>query len=100
MVPTFAASLPGIPAMTEGIKRWTRSTRAGRSAPATSPGSGEHREPAFHADDQSKPGTPLVGPGPFGVSSRQILGYVLGSPYLVLTNPVIQPLIEDQRWPR
>src|SRR3954465_7578639 len=26
MVPTFAASLPGIPAMTEGIKRWTQST--------------------------------------------------------------------------
>src|SRR4051812_18630484 len=26
MVPTFAASLPGIPAMAEGNKRWTRST--------------------------------------------------------------------------
>ena len=26
MVPTFAASLPGILATTEGIKRWTRST--------------------------------------------------------------------------
>jgi hypothetical protein len=31
MVPTFAASLPGILATTEGIKRWTRSTRSRES---------------------------------------------------------------------
>src|ERR671929_2430788 len=30
MVPTFAAPLPGILAMVEGIKRWTRSTLMSR----------------------------------------------------------------------
>ncbi len=35
MVPTFAASPAGIPAMAEGIKRWTRSTRLVRTTHET-----------------------------------------------------------------
>src|SRR3954462_912043 len=41
-----------------------------------------------------------MGSGPFGVSSRQILGYIPGKPSLVLTIAVIRPLVCDQRRPR
>src|SRR3954452_23446430 len=58
MVPTFAASLAGIPAVAEGIKRWTRST----SVPARplSPTGPRRRASDFRTVSSSHPRRPAV----------------------------------------